>query len=281
MSPLTKPSAAGILHAARWNHEEFLAALCQRYPGAEWHRGLEATWFMTGVPAPQFNGVTRVSDRFGLEETMSITVRRFAGRRVPFFWYVDADSPPGLARVLEHGRFEARGLDLPVLAWDISEGGPPVPSTAAGLTVEVVDSPVALREWEQAFFAGNGMRAGNGQWVDMFQTVGYRGDSPFRLLLGRDAGEAVATVLLFLGTAAGLYAVARRPSARGQGWGRAVIAAAAREARAAGRAVAVTHAPEMAARVFERAGFERVATISRYRWSPPAYRPRPRQPQWD
>jgi ribosomal protein S18 acetylase RimI-like enzyme len=281
MSPLTKPTAAEILQAARWNHEEFLAALCQRYPGAEWHRGVEATWFMTGVPAPQFNGVSRVSDRYGLEETMSITVRRFAGRQVPFFWYVDADSPPDLPRVLEHGRFQSRGLDMPVLARDISDGEIPVPASAAGLAVEVVDSPLGLRDWEQAFFAGNGMRAGNGQWVDMFQTVGYRDESPFRLILGREDGEAVATVLLFLGTAAGLYAVARKPAARSKGWGRAVIAAAVREARAAGRAIAVTHAPEMAARVFEGAGFERVATMSRYRWSPPAYRPRPRQPQWD
>jgi hypothetical protein len=281
MAPLTRPTAAEICQAARWNHEEFLAALCQRYPGAEWHRGIEATWFMTGVPAPQFNGVTRVSDRQGLEETMSITVRRFAGRRVPFYWYVDADSPPGLVRVLEHGRFQSRGLDMPILARDISDGELPVPASATGLTIEVVDSPIALRDWEQAFFAGNGMRSGNGQWVDLFQTVGYTGDSPFRLILGRAGGEGVATVLLFLGTAAGLYAVARRPSARSRGWGRAVVAAAAREAHAAGRTIAVTHAPEMAARVFERAGFERVATISRYRWSPPAYRPRPRQPQWD
>jgi hypothetical protein len=149
------------------------------------------------------------------------------------------------------------------------------------VSVEPVDSPAGLREWEQAFFAANGLRSGNGQWVDMFQTVGYRAPSPFRLYVGRRGPEVVATALLFLGAAAGLYALGRGPSARGEGAGVAVAAGAMADALEEGRRVAVTHAPAGALKALGALGFEQVGVLSRYRWTPPDWRPRPRQPQWE
>jgi hypothetical protein len=115
----------------------------------------------------------------------------------------------------------------------------------------------------------------------MFQTVGYRAPSPFRLYLGRRGPEVVATALLFLGAAAGVYALGRVPSARGEAAGVAVAARAMADARAEGRVVAATHASAGALKALGALGFEPVGALSRYRWTPPDWRPRPRQPQWE
>ena len=274
---MTEPSETD-LRAAVTNHEEFLAELCRRYSGSEWHHGDEATWYMTGVPAAHFNGADRVSDHDGLEEAVAITVRRFAGRGASFYWYVTPGAPARLREVLEHGRFIARERDLPVLVASLPAAPPP--SRDDFEAIRVTDA-AGLRAWEQAFYAANGLRSGTGQWVDMFQTAGFGPGSPFRFYLGLAEGQPAATALLFLGQAAGLYAVARPARLHGHGYGAAVAAVALADAAREGQTVAVTHAPVGALNSFASLGFKQVSTLSRYRWTPPDRRRRPRQPQWD
>jgi hypothetical protein len=266
------------LQAALTNHEEFLAELCRRYSGSEWHHGDEATWYMTGVPAAHFNGAVRASDLQGLEEAVAITVRRFAGRGASFYWYVPPGSPARLGEVLEHGRFIARERDLPLLVASLPAAPP---SSPADFEVIRVTDAGGLRAWEQAFYAANGLRSGTGQWVDMFQTTGFGPGSPFRFYLGLAEGQPAATALLFLGQSAGLYAVARPARLRGHGYGAAVAAVALADAASEGQTVAVTHAPSVALKAFAALGFAQVSTLSRFRWTPPDRRRRPRQPQWD
>jgi GNAT superfamily N-acetyltransferase len=247
----------------------FLMALCRRYPGAEWHVGGEADWFMTGIPAAQFNGVTRVRDGAGIEEACAVTTRRFRGRGVPAYWYLGPGAPPRLPDVLAHGGITERDRDIAVLLAPAEALAPDVFLPPA-FEVHAVTNPRDLYRWEHAYFAHHGLR-GNGTWIDTFQTVGYAAPSPFRLYLGVRGNQVAATGMAFMepGGPAAIHAVSVARADRNTGLGRAITLTIAQRAKRAGASSLLVYAPPHGSHTLERAGFARASVLSRYRYDPP------------
>lgn len=104
-------------------------------------------------------------------------------------------------------------------------------------------------------------------WIDATRQVGI-GRTPWRIFVGRLAGQPVATSVLFTGGGvASVYGVATLPAARKRGIGGAITLMPLLEARAQGERYAVLFATEMGIHTYQRIGFSIVpGRISRYMW---------------
>jgi ribosomal protein S18 acetylase RimI-like enzyme len=86
----------------------------------------------------------------------------------------------------------------------------------------------------------------------------------FTLITGYADGEAVATCLLYFGTAAGLYMVATLPKVQGKGYGRRLMEYAQAEAVARGYKYVVLHSTKAGLNFYNRLGFSSFGKLFLY-----------------
>jgi ribosomal protein S18 acetylase RimI-like enzyme len=221
----------------------------------------EVAWTVGGSPIDYHNAVVACSaspDRAGaLIDEWSAELE---ARGVPGCWHLTpAMAPSDLAdRLLARGYED--GGEEPAMVADLA-----VPMSAVspvdGLRVEPVGSAAELEDYRGVLARGFGEGPPEAAWVaDVFRRLGLGEGGPWRHLVGRLDGQAVATVTLFVHPAAvaGVYFVATVPEARRRGIGAAVTSAALREARDLGCATAVLGSSPMGHALYERLGFEEV-----------------------
>src|SRR5437588_3525685 len=98
-------SKQALVRAVEENLYEFFH-LIKQFPRAEYHDEPHALWYVSDIPFPLFNAVTRVClTDADAEARIAELVDRVRARRVPLLWWVTPSSRPrNLARRLEaHG----------------------------------------------------------------------------------------------------------------------------------------------------------------------------------
>lgn len=244
------------------------SAFFGRLPGTDLHDGDPGLRFYVtpGVPHPLFNHVyhTRLPPE-GLDARIDAVVRRYAARRLPFFWSVGPFAgPPDLGPRLEaHGL--TRAQRLPGMAVDLRELHEDVASPA-GLAVERVVDDAVSGEFVEVARTGFGMPGFTaGALGGVLGVAGFAEDSPFVHYVGRLDGEALATASLSLAAGvAGIFNVVTLPGARRRGLGTAMTLAALQKARGRGYRIGILQSSEMALGVYRRLGFERYSTYTVY-----------------
>ena len=219
--------------------EENLWALWSRFgkgDGCTLHDGEGALWFETPLPLLPYNGVLRFSQRADVDQAIDHIFRTFRQRQVPFMWLLHPTAaPPDLdQRLVARGFQQAETLhgmwmDLEKFSGeDAQPEGFEIREMRAEKDFDGLMELVAWR-WEvpsalqaQLLKFRNPFELGvTGRTLRCW--IAWRGSEPVaKLILNCDCG------------AAGVYAVATKPSARGSGLGRALTMRALTTARKEG-----------------------------------------------
>lgn len=248
--------------AAAWALEENLWALWSRFgrgAGCALHETPHALWYETPIPTLPYNGVLRfrAPDRNGVGGAIDGVVARFRARGVPFLWMLHPSAQPGdLA-----SRLRARGLEESEPAegmWIDLERLPAPEPAPRGLAIREMTSDAEqhavldLVRWRWGVREED--RAALEEIAAAFE-LGRPG-SAVRCWIAWQDDEPVAKAFLHLAAgAAGLYAVATRPEARGLGLARNLALHAFAAARAAGHRLGILHSTPMARGLYRKLGF--------------------------
>jgi GNAT superfamily N-acetyltransferase len=240
--------------------EENLWALWSRFgrgDGCTLHEDRDALWYDTPISTLPYNGVLRFTVDEDPDRRIDELFEHYRRRGVPSLWIVHPTARPAdLA-----GRLRRRGLEqieeCAGMSADLA-ALPPPPSAPTGTRIAEVTGADAICDFlELVAWRWNipaGAAAALPAVMRAFE-LGVAG-SVVRVWLAWRSGVAVAKVGLHLAAgAAGLYGVATRPEARGQGLARTLTLHAFASARAAGYRLGVLHATPMARSLYEKLGF--------------------------
>ena len=231
-----------------------------RIGGGVLREDAEVVWTVGGSPIGYHNAVVRCSASAGrADELADEWAAELDRRRLPGSWHVSPSMRPDdlRARLLARG-FEDGGEE-PAMVADLSVSSPARP--VSGLEVGPVRTVADLHGYREVLARGFGEGPPEAAWVtDVFGRIGLGDEVPWRHLVGRLDGRAVATVTLFVHPpeVAGVYFVATTPEARRRGIGAAVTTRALDEARGLGCTSAVLGSSPMGYGVYRRLGFDEV-----------------------
>lgn len=236
-------------------------SLFGRWPGGELHESDGLLWFENQIRHLPYNGVLRTRLGAGGEADRRIEemVARFASRQADFMWFDHPTATPAdLAQRLD--RAGLRPVETLRCMWCELDQLPLTGAEAGGGAVEVLEvageraldqyTALTLDYWE--------ISGPDRDRVVELHRYWHPGRVPGCRYLARLDGEPVAKGYLSLAgppAVAAIYGMFTRPEARGRGAAGALTAALLARARAEGRRRVVLHSSEMAAGVYERAGF--------------------------
>lgn len=264
-SDLVSPRAFEDVYVA------FYEYVCRKAPGIEQRNEPSLVWVLSGIPHPMANAIVR--SRWTdepvetLRELIATTLRPFQMRQVPATWFIWPSSGP--ADLGEH--LLAAGLapagSSPLMAYDVTLPPPEAPLPPR-VRIERVRDAETFAHWVTVLMAGFEFPESQHAILrPMFDLLGY--DDPVYSYLAWLDGEPVATATLFLhGEIGGIFNVATLPEARGKGIGSAITAACLHDAREATCRAALLNASAKGLPVYQRLGFETVATLDEFVWWP-------------
>jgi ribosomal protein S18 acetylase RimI-like enzyme len=239
-------------------------SLLSRLPGARLHEEDEIAWLASGRPLASLNHVHRIRVRGDLAAIDARLEAAHAaasdGGRLPVTWWIGESSEPAdlPARLLSWGLSEAE----PEYGMVIDLPGLPPP---AGTVEEVGDA--ALDEWLGVMARSYGWSDARGidAWTELYRGALGETPPPWRHVLVRDGGAAVACASLFPGGDTGFVTnVGTVPEARGAGHGTTATLAVLAIARRAGYRRASLTASVMGRSVYARIGFHEDALLRRF-----------------
>lgn len=228
-------------------------------------------WFTTGRRSLlRFNGVLRsaVTRPDDLAQAAGPIVDVFLAGNLPFFWVDWPMAPaPGLADYLS-----ARGVDfhrftMPAMARGLDDLPPTL--LPDGCEIVRVQTLADQADWLAVLMEGfeltEAARADFGQYL---ANSVAESQTAIEHVVARWQGEpcAIAT-LLHTHCGAGIYHVTTTPAHRGRGLGKALTIAAMQEASRAGHTEAILFATPSGFPLYQRLGFETVATADLYTWT--------------
>ncbi len=261
--PLAKPIPMGLLEAIEANGLAFWEVFCSR-PGMEFHRQPGLVWFASGYEAPTLNGVLWADlPPNTTEAAIDVVTARFRRRQLPMEWRVGPSSRP--ADLGDH--LARRGFtlaeDIPALFLDLDSPLPEAPAPS-GLRVELVEDPVRLGAWFEAWESGFGVPPFfSAAFRDAYSHIGFGEDKPLQNLVTFLDGVPVASATVFLAAGlAGLHSIATVPGARSRGIGAAVTRSALELARTRGAETAFLHSTPMGSSLYRRLGFHECGRLS-------------------
>ncbi|NKY85300.1 GNAT family N-acetyltransferase [Nocardia veterana] len=216
--------------------------------------GPSSSWFRTGAPSEELNGVLRLNRA---DATEAERLRQLFGD-VPACWHVWRDiDPPEIPRLLRHQGLEPFEIEPlmefggPGRAVDAERGHP-------GRIEEVADD-TGLAEWAAVWSGAQNFAAlvpGLREGMDRAST---------RYLLWREDGEALGCAAVVICSAgASLEHIVTRADHRGRGIGTALTRHALRLALAAGARRVVLTASADGEGIYRRLGFDTVGYVERY-----------------
>lgn len=245
------------------NYADFSTGYARR-AGSDLRRGTSFDRAIIDLPAPPYNGVFRSNlPQADIAAVAAETLTLARARRVPVAWRVTPTTPSHTSAALEALGWRAV-WHAPVMATELNTAMSA--STRPGVTVDEVTA-ATLAEWSRVVAVSFGCPEEYVEGPASYdRDVGLPGETALRRFLLRVDGEPLASSALLPGrrasSLAGIFCVGTLEAARGQGLGAIVTLAAMDAARAAGAQVAVLQASEMGRPVYERLGFDTVASIA-------------------
>ena len=232
-----------------------------RGPGCALHDEGDALWFETPIPTLPYNTVLRFAVTSAIDHRIDSIVEHYRRRGVAFLWIIHPSSRPndlgdrlrrrGLKEIEVCSGMAANLADLPEL-----------PSVSRGFEIRELDNETAANHlvdfaawrWHVPEEAKSHLRV-------YIQVLRIGRPSPILRCWMAWCGELpVSKAALHCGAgAAGIYAVATRPQARGQGLAGTLTVEALRAARRNGYQLAVLHSTPMAQGLYAKLGFRYVA----------------------
>ncbi len=224
--------------------------------------------FISGIPAPLFNGM--MGARLAAEQVdaaIEETCRGCIQHQMPALWWVGPDAQPKElgAHLKQHG-FENAGT-VPGMAINldkIQETG----SLAPGLEVRMVNNASLIRSWAETGWVATGFPEEEASlFAEIEAQIGMDATGLRRRYAGYWNGKLSGTAVLVLNAGvAGIFAVSTLPDARGHGLGTELTAAPLRDARAAGYRVGTLQASEMGYPIYRKLGFQDVCQFNLFLW---------------
>jgi GNAT superfamily N-acetyltransferase len=217
----------------------------------------DISWYRSGVPQRQLNGVLRADDGDQVDAHVGQLTDRLDD--VPWMWWVGPDSGPGVAdRLTAHGA-EIVG-ESPIMTMPLDQ--PLTADLPPDVKIEPVGADGPIAEWVSVYSHSFGIPDTAVDHALRIETE--RVDSvPLVRVAATVDGRIIGTALLFTAhDVAGIYVVSTLPEHRGKGIGAAVTASALEIAREQGFQDATLQASPLGAPVYRRMGFE---TIGEYR----------------
>jgi ribosomal protein S18 acetylase RimI-like enzyme len=241
-----------------------------RVPGTELpvaqHRDRDADWVTGGAGDPYTNTVASARfDAATADARIAEIVAAYDALPAPFLWWRSPDhTPSDLGERLEGAHVFALG-DAPAMAMDLATMGP-APAADGDLEIRGVRDEAGLRDYFGILASEPPDEGAPPQWPpDKLERVVAHlrprvvlEPAPLRQV-GYLHGRPVATARLSLaGGAAGIYAIATLPEARGRGIGARMTHAVMATGRDLGYRVATLQSSEMGYRIYLRLGFVEV-----------------------
>jgi GNAT superfamily N-acetyltransferase len=245
------------------NYADFSTGYARR-AGSDLRRGTSFDRAIIDLPAPPFNGVFRSNlPEADIAAVAAETLTLACARRVPVAWRVTPTTPPHTSAALEALGWHAV-RHTPVMAIELDTATSA--KTRPGVTVDEVTA-ATLAEWSRVVAVSFGCPEEYVEGPASYdRDVGLPGETALRRFLLRVDGEPLASSALLPGppasNLAGIFCVGTLEAARGQGLGTVITQTAVEAARAAGAQVAVLQASDMGRPVYERLGFDTVASIA-------------------
>jgi len=231
-----------------------------RAPDCALYENDHAIHFDTPIPILPYNAVLRFSTETDVDRRVDALFAHYHKRRVPFFWIVHPSARPAdLDR-----RLEARGMVevevCPGMAADLDELPEPKPAPEGVEIHEVVDEADAESFLELAAWRWHVPEEAVPHLAAINKNFGVGTRNPkARCWIAWRGGIPVAKAALHLAAgAAGIYAVATRPEARGLGLASVLTLEALRAGREKGYRLGILHSTPMALGLYEKLGFRSV-----------------------
>jgi len=244
-----------------------LFTLFRRWPQAEVHDDPEMLWSITNIAFPLFNSVLRANlapDK--VDVAIQAALSRCRSRNLPMMWWTGPTTQPADlgTRLAAHGFHSEYS---PGMAAEL-QSLPEALSSPPGLVIEHVKEIATAENWCRVLCLGFEMPAFVGQaFLDLFRSLGFDPDAPFRHYIGRLNGETVAASSVFMGASvAGIYNVVTLPDARRKGIGAALTLFPLLEARDLGYHVGILYSSLMGVNVYRRLGFQEYCRIGQHVW---------------
>jgi len=255
--------SSALAEAHDTNYADFSTSYARR-AGSDLRRDASFDRAVIDLPALPYNGIFRSNlTRADVAQVASETIALARSRRVPIAWRVTPTTQAHTAVALEALGWHAE-WQVPVMAIELNTET--FARTSPDVTVEEVTS-ATLADWSRVVAVSFGCPEEYVEGPASYdRDVGLPGETALRRFLLRIEGEPVASSALLPGPAAsglaGIFCVGTLEHMRGRGLGTIVTQTAMNAARDAGTHVAVLQASEMGRRVYERLGFDTVASIA-------------------
>jgi GNAT superfamily N-acetyltransferase len=232
-----------------------------RGPDCILHDEGDALWFETPIPTLPYNMILRFAVTSDTDSRIDSIIDHYRRRRVAFLWIIHPSSMPK-----DLGdRLRERGLEeievCSGMAANLADLPEP-PSVPKDFEIRELDNETAANclvdfaawRWHVPEEAKSHLRV-------YTQVLRIGKPSPIlRCWMAWCGKLPISKAALYCGAgAAGIYAVATRPQARGQGLAGTVTLEALRAAHENGYQLAVLHSTPMAANLYTRLGFRHVA----------------------
>lgn len=229
------------------------------YPGADLREEDGALWFESPIRYLPYNWVirTRIPEGRDADAVIARVAATFRARDVPFMWvHRPSDAPADLgARLPAHGLAHgetATGMDLDLANHE------PQPNLSRARVLEAEDADSRLRDYEELIRTYWSVPESEQHMIRRLNRYWTGDRSPGIRLVAYVADEPVGK--LFMNTEelperVGIYGVAVKPQARGQGIAKALMYEALARATAAGARRCVLHSSQMALPMYIKMGF--------------------------
>ncbi|MBM3134334.1 MAG: GNAT family N-acetyltransferase [Chloroflexi bacterium] len=231
----------------------------------------QVAWFTTGRRSLlRFNAVLRtVADSpQALRRVADPILDLFLSQKLPFFWAAwPPDAAPGLADYLSATGLPFLRYNMPAMARPLDDLPPVAPPN--GVEIVRVRTERDQTDWLDVHMVGfeepEAARPDFGQYLASSLAEPQSGLEHF---VARWRGEPCAiSTLLAAPLATGIYHVTTLPAYRGRGLGKALTLAAMQSARRAGYVDAILFATPSGYPLYQRLGFEMVATAELFGWN--------------
>lgn len=232
-----------------------------RGPGCALHDEGDALWFDTPIPTLPYNGVLRFAVTSAVDRRIDSIIEHYQRRRVAFLWVIHPSSLPSDLGERLHKRGLAEVEVCSGMAVNLADLPDP-PSAPEGFEIHEVDDEMATNRliefaawrWHVPAEAQPHLSAYN-----QVLCIGTPSAKVRCWMAWRDGVPVSKVVLHCAAGAAGIYAVATKPEARGQGLASILTLEALRTARQAWYQLGVLHSTPMAQKLYAALGFHDVA----------------------